>query len=264
MRFLKYIGYATGILIAIYLTLGLIGGGWGPKVNQSTIQSGELILAHRGLTRHFPENSAAALQAAKKAGYRGAEIDIRMSADETPFLFHDENAKRLLGEDKPFSDLSNADLANKKLKKDHAESGESPFPLKHALSGYGRHLVLYLDVKQSSGWNTIKNVLDETQMTDKVLVASTSAWFILWTEFTDPEINTVLEGFNAGKEWVYSFIPRDFKPDHLASFATKITPSHIAWLKENKLLKYRIAYGVDPTNVEIVKSHGIPIIISDP
>lgn len=52
-------------------------------------------IAHRGLHGEgVPENSLAAVEAAIEAGY-AAEIDVRLSADEVPIVFHDESVDRL-------------------------------------------------------------------------------------------------------------------------------------------------------------------------
>lgn len=47
------------------------------------------ILAHRGLTQHFPENTLAAFACALAAGFGGIETDVRLSADGEAVLFHD-------------------------------------------------------------------------------------------------------------------------------------------------------------------------------
>ncbi len=56
-----------------------------------------LPLAHRGLHgREIPENSRAAVLAAISAGY-GIELDLQLSADGVPMVFHDYNLKRMTG-----------------------------------------------------------------------------------------------------------------------------------------------------------------------
>jgi glycerophosphoryl diester phosphodiesterase len=47
------------------------------------------ILAHRGLTQHFPENTLAAFACALAAGFAGIETDVRLTADGEAVLFHD-------------------------------------------------------------------------------------------------------------------------------------------------------------------------------
>lgn len=53
------------------------------------------LVAHRGYALHYPENTLIAVQAAIDAGARFIEVDIQLSADRVPMLFHDRNLDRL-------------------------------------------------------------------------------------------------------------------------------------------------------------------------
>ncbi|MCW3085382.1 MAG: hypothetical protein JWP12_2748 [Bacteroidetes bacterium] len=74
---------------------------------------------------------------------------------------------------------------------------------------------------------------------------------------------TVLEGFNAGKEWMYYFIPKNLKPDFLSGFYSATNEAHVNWLKENDLLDSKIAYGVDLKNYKAVLKSGFKNILID-
>jgi glycerophosphoryl diester phosphodiesterase len=69
-------------------------------------------IAHRGLhdgNVTLAENSLAAARAAVAAGY-AIECDVQLSADGTPFIFHDGALKRLTGADGAFRETSDAVL----------------------------------------------------------------------------------------------------------------------------------------------------------
>lgn len=53
------------------------------------------LIAHRGWQRRFPENTIPALQGALDAGAHNVEIDVQLSADRQPMLFHDLTLRRL-------------------------------------------------------------------------------------------------------------------------------------------------------------------------
>ena len=53
------------------------------------------IIAHRGVTRNKQENTLPAFQEAFSEGADGLEIDVRLSKDEKPIIFHDEDTSRL-------------------------------------------------------------------------------------------------------------------------------------------------------------------------
>jgi len=53
------------------------------------------LVAHRGYAQHYPENTLIGVQAAIDAGARYLEVDVQLSADRVPVLFHDRNLDRL-------------------------------------------------------------------------------------------------------------------------------------------------------------------------
>lgn len=66
--------------------------------------------AHRGLhDDRLPENSLAAFEAACRAGY-GIELDVRLSRDGVPMVFHDETLKRMCGIDRRVDEFTAKEL----------------------------------------------------------------------------------------------------------------------------------------------------------
>ncbi|HEX9880082.1 MAG TPA: glycerophosphodiester phosphodiesterase family protein [Candidatus Binatia bacterium] len=55
------------------------------------------LVAHRGYTRHYPENTLPACEAALGAGARYVEVDVQLTADGVPVLFHDLELRRTTG-----------------------------------------------------------------------------------------------------------------------------------------------------------------------
>jgi glycerophosphoryl diester phosphodiesterase len=55
------------------------------------------LVAHRGYTLHFPENTLPGVEAAIRAGARHVEIDVQLSRDRVPMLFHDQTLERICG-----------------------------------------------------------------------------------------------------------------------------------------------------------------------
>jgi len=56
-----------------------------------------VIVAHRGLSSLFPENTLLAIDQAIIAGARAVEFDVQMSVDNVPIVFHDAKLDRLTG-----------------------------------------------------------------------------------------------------------------------------------------------------------------------
>ena len=55
------------------------------------------IIGHRGIARHYPENTLASLEAAAAAGMDGVELDVQLSADGIPVVLHDAELERTTG-----------------------------------------------------------------------------------------------------------------------------------------------------------------------
>lgn len=57
-----------------------------------------LIIAHRGASFDAPENTLPAFSRALEMGAEGVELDVRLSGDGVPVVFHDATLKRFTGE----------------------------------------------------------------------------------------------------------------------------------------------------------------------
>lgn len=64
------------------------------------------IIAHRGGTDYYPEQSIASIRQSLILGADYVEVDVRFTRDGVPVISHDANAKRVFGLDAQVSDLS--------------------------------------------------------------------------------------------------------------------------------------------------------------
>jgi glycerophosphoryl diester phosphodiesterase len=53
------------------------------------------LIAHRGYPLHYPENSLIGIEAAIRAGARYIEVDVQLTRDQVPVLFHDATLARV-------------------------------------------------------------------------------------------------------------------------------------------------------------------------
>ena len=70
------------------------------------------VIAHRGMSGKFPENTLLAFDAARHEGLRWIETDICMLADETLIVFHDEAQGRTVAGNKLITDAKWEDFEN--------------------------------------------------------------------------------------------------------------------------------------------------------
>lgn len=71
-----------------------------------------VFIAHRGFASAYPENTLIALDAARQAGAKYVEVDIQLSADGIPVLYHDRDLQRLCQQAGAIHDYTFAQLEN--------------------------------------------------------------------------------------------------------------------------------------------------------
>ncbi len=69
------------------------------------------LLAHRGWSSRYPENSRLGIEAALQAGVPSVEFDVQLSADAVPVVIHDPTLLRTAGVPGHVSDFSARELA---------------------------------------------------------------------------------------------------------------------------------------------------------
>lgn len=109
----------------------------------------ERPIAHRALHDRAAgriENGSLAIRAAMEAGY-GIEIDLQLSADGVPMVFHDEELSRLTAEEGPLGARTAAELAGIPL----GEGGERIPRLAEALDLVGGRVPLLIEIKDQDG-----------------------------------------------------------------------------------------------------------------
>jgi glycerophosphoryl diester phosphodiesterase len=69
-----------------------------------------LVIAHRGFSGKYPENTLLAIKKAAALGIDGVEMDVRATSDRKIVLFHDRSLKRMTGSDAKLSEVSYQEL----------------------------------------------------------------------------------------------------------------------------------------------------------
>ena len=62
-----------------------------------------MVIAHRGDSVHYPENTLEAIRSAFALGADAAEVDVRLSSDGVPVIFHDDTLERTTDGVGPFA-----------------------------------------------------------------------------------------------------------------------------------------------------------------
>ena len=97
-----------------------------------------LVIAHRGYTRYFPDNTLEAFRAAREIGADGVEFDVQETADSGFVVFHDDTI-----DGNSIINLKLQDIGQLRL------GGNCRIPtLQQVLEELGRGLVLLVELKK--------------------------------------------------------------------------------------------------------------------
>ncbi|MBT5705617.1 MAG: hypothetical protein HOI66_04780, partial [Verrucomicrobia bacterium] len=105
-----------------------------------------ILIAHRGgvITPSSPECSLTAIRIAGQTGYDMVELDVRMSKDGIPIVFHDRTLENACGRSESISDLMAAELLTIR----YLKGGDHIVTFETALQECrNQHLGIMLDLK---------------------------------------------------------------------------------------------------------------------
>ena len=235
-------------------------------VQPKKINKGEsLIFAHKGIAKYYPENSAKSFDACKSVGLMAIEADVRQTADGNLIIFHDSNTKRMLGHDAIVHEVDFHFFNDKYLISENPSDSLKVLTIDKFLQRYKDDYFIYLDIKTAN--NDVADRLiqkfEAYDLYDKCIVADADFLFLSYLKYKDARIITALEGFGAGKGFLYHFIPERLMPDYFASFLSQVDVDYIDFLKGKGLMDRYIAYDVNLTNILKAESLGVKHIIMD-
>jgi glycerophosphoryl diester phosphodiesterase len=139
------------------------------------------LIAHRGNSEYFPENTLPAFQAVPEGFW--VETDVMLTKDRVPILFHDDDLKRLTGEDLKIADLTYEELMQKDVGiwKGSQFAGTRIPTLAQGLQCFrDKHLSLNLELKPTPGKeietdiNAIMGLRDLKFLKERLVISSFS------------------------------------------------------------------------------------------
>jgi glycerophosphoryl diester phosphodiesterase len=224
-----------------------------------------IVFAHRGIKNYFAENSAESFSGAEELKFKALEIDISLTKDNVPILFHDDDGKRLLGIDANINDLGYDLIKDEFLHFEGIKTANQIMTLRQFINDEQKDNIVYVDVKEPSRIlaDSLLYYIASSGKYKSTLVADANILFLSYLKYRDPEILTILEGFNKGKEWIYFMIPHKFRPNFYASFLAQVDDGHIDFLKKHNMIDRKIVYGVNSENLQTVIDFGIQNVIID-
>ncbi len=160
---------------------------------------GVAISAHRGGSIEAPENTIESFEYSIELGSSYIETDVQLSSNGIPYIFHDDDLKRLFGKNIIFNSLHSDEIDELKLfdkyKIPTLESTLQKFP----------DTLFQIDVKTDEVVLPAMEVIKKTNSTDKVCIASFSSKRLKQVHKLYPEICLSMGPFEVMKLLLSSF-----------------------------------------------------------
>lgn len=159
------------------------------------------VIAHRGAKHACPENTLAAFDQALQEQADGIELDIQLTCDDVPVVFHDHTLRKLGQPRQRLSALSLAQLRQLDFGGwfDPSFAGEPIPTLKEVLVRYGGKTQLCLELKtvRDSARNVellrqVLNLLHKAGIDEQVLILCFNASLLQAAYAQAPELRYVL------------------------------------------------------------------------
>ncbi|SFH45923.1 glycerophosphodiester phosphodiesterase family protein [Modicisalibacter xianhensis] len=167
-------------------------------LNSFEIHDRVLVTAHRGSSMKAPENTLAAIEEAIADGADYVEIDVRLTADGTVVLSHDNSLRRLTGLDRDIDEMTLEEVKEVDVGSWFGEvfAGQPIPTLDEVLRLTRDRIKLYIELKPAPGdmQSLVAAVIERLPEArhDDVIVASLSPQVIREVKRQAPQLRTTL------------------------------------------------------------------------
>jgi glycerophosphoryl diester phosphodiesterase len=164
-------------------------------------QDHPLIVAHRGASATYPENTLEAFEAAIGAGADAIEFDVRLTADGAPVVMHDATVDRTTDGRGPVRAMSLAEIGALRVQ---ASDGSTHVPTLHeTLELVSGRIGIDVEIKNIPGEpdfdgqgqpvvEAVLEALTAVGFTGPAMVTSFNPWSVAWGREREPQLITGL------------------------------------------------------------------------
>jgi glycerophosphoryl diester phosphodiesterase len=146
-----------------------------------------MIIAHRGASHDFPENSLEAIEEAREQNADGIEVDVRLTSDGTPVLCHDRNLTRLFGQHRKLSTVTAIEFMKLKVL-----GKGTTLRLEDMLAAHDSESRIVLDLKQFGAEASVVRLIEKYGLQERITVSSFYSLVIRRIKKLNPELKTAL------------------------------------------------------------------------
>ena len=228
------------------------------------------IIGHRGVASYAPENTLEGIHTAADMDIEWVELDVKLTRDQVPVLFHDETLERTTNGSGAIADMDYDDLKQLESGSWFGESfaGVKIPTLEEALEVLvDRDLGLNLEIKPCPG--------RETETAEVALDFLSHVWDdherLLISSFSQSSLEVA---YDMAADWHRGFLLPELWPDNWVALVEAIEPSTINingnTCKEDEVRalhdmgKAILAYTInDPAQARLLQSWGVDCMFSD-
>jgi glycerophosphoryl diester phosphodiesterase len=145
------------------------------------------IIAHRGASHAYPENSLVAFRKAVASGADSLEVDLRRSADGMIYCFHDYHLKRLTG----FSGYVQR-TNSRQIDRLQLFDSEPPLRFDHFLEEFAGEVEIVLDIKSTEIEADILRLLSRQPKRAEIIYSSFNSRTLSRLKALRPQARTAL------------------------------------------------------------------------
>lgn len=179
--------------ISAFMVFDMVYNGNSP--DQAILSQVE-ITAHRGSSKHAPENTMAAIKAAIDEMADYSEIDVQLSEDGVPVVCHDLNLARVAGVDVSLKNLTFDQLEQLDVGSHFSSqfAGEKIPSLEEVLEACKGHIRLNIELKSIGAKSPLPEAVAEMirkmEMEDQCVITSVSLDYLKRIKKAEPELKT--------------------------------------------------------------------------
>lgn len=183
---------AEALLIALALSQSWL------VVQSFDFRDNVTVTAHRGSSLEAPENTRSAIELAIDDGADYVEIDVRMTADGVPVLWHDADMRQVFGRAGPISDLTYREARELDAGSWFGPEfeGERILSLEEAIDLTRDRVQLYVDLKPSPDTpnltRTVVELLQRKEALDGTVIAAADTVVLNEVRRLEPSLKTAL------------------------------------------------------------------------
>jgi glycerophosphoryl diester phosphodiesterase len=177
-----------------------------------------MIIAHRGYSARYPENTQAAFSAAVDAGADMIEMDVAFTRDREVVVIHDDTVDRTTSGTGRVRDLTLREMKELDAGSwfDGRVSGERTLTLEETILRFSREILLNIEIKRSGKIpflfdrleTRVVEIIQEAGARHRVLISSFSPRILTHVKSLDPGLPLALVSRSAADRRALSFCTR--------------------------------------------------------